>query len=250
MSTFASQLILHPVVSQTLKVWSTTLGRDKTYRALQYFARFLAWYLIARGQHAPAAKYNALKSHLALARKLMRIGKPMEHLQAALRAAQSTGPPAEQILTIARQLGYFAYLVYDALVWAHAVKVIAFAPETAAKVNKRANQFWFFGILFSLLHGITKGSRLTSEARELKKSRTWGEKGSESERHQTAHALKTSSRAVQHQFTMDILDIWIPATNIGLVTFNDGILGIFGFITSVMAFRQQWTAVASTNKAS
>lgn len=29
MATVAQQVILHPAVSQSLKVWSTTLGRDK-----------------------------------------------------------------------------------------------------------------------------------------------------------------------------------------------------------------------------
>jgi peroxin-11B len=47
----------------------------------------------------------------------MRLGKPVEHLQAALRAAQSTSEIGEQVATIARQLAYFGYLTYDAVVW-------------------------------------------------------------------------------------------------------------------------------------
>lgn len=39
------------------------------YRATQYFARFFAWYLISRGHKVDAVSWNALKSHLALARK-------------------------------------------------------------------------------------------------------------------------------------------------------------------------------------
>jgi hypothetical protein len=48
---------------------------------------------------------------------VMRLGKPMEHLQAALKASLAAGPLVENVTTIARQLGYFAYLTYDALVW-------------------------------------------------------------------------------------------------------------------------------------
>jgi peroxin-11B len=47
----------------------------------------------------------------------MRLGKPMEHLQAALKAGFAPGPFAETITTIARQIGYFGYLTYDVLVW-------------------------------------------------------------------------------------------------------------------------------------
>lgn len=47
----------------------------------------------------------------------MRLGKPIEHLQAALRATFSSGPIPETITTIARQIGYFGYLSTDAVIW-------------------------------------------------------------------------------------------------------------------------------------
>jgi peroxin-11B len=34
--------------------------------------------------------------------------------------------------------------------------------------------------------------------------------------------------AVRYQFVLDILDVWIPASNLGYTNFNDGFLGIFG----------------------
>ncbi len=47
----------------------------------------------------------------------MRLGKPMEHLQSAAKAALAPGTPVEQITTIGRQLGYFGYLTFDSFVW-------------------------------------------------------------------------------------------------------------------------------------
>ena len=47
----------------------------------------------------------------------MRLGKPIDHLQAALRATFSSGPIPETITTIARQVGYFGYLSTDAVIW-------------------------------------------------------------------------------------------------------------------------------------
>jgi len=106
----------------------------QTYRAVQYFARFYAWYLLRKGNKDEVARWVALKSHLGLARKcaypvvafelsfdflrtVMRLGKPMECLQAALKATFSQGPAAEIITMVARQIGYFIYLSYDALIW-------------------------------------------------------------------------------------------------------------------------------------
>jgi hypothetical protein len=48
---------------------------------------------------------------------VLRLGKPLEHLQAALKATQLQAPTAEQFTSVARQLGYAGYLTYDALLW-------------------------------------------------------------------------------------------------------------------------------------
>ena len=47
----------------------------------------------------------------------MRLGKPLEHLQAALKATQVSTTAGEQITTIGRQLAYAGYLTYDSLIW-------------------------------------------------------------------------------------------------------------------------------------
>jgi peroxin-11B len=242
MASVASQVILHPLVSRTLKVWSTTVGRDKTYRAVQYFSRFLAWYLLSRGNQLEAARWTILKAHLALARKLLRLGKPLEHAQAALRATNAPGPVTEQVTTIARQVGYCGYLIYDAAVWANAVKVISLKPETAQKVAKTANRFWLAGIIFSLIHGSIKGARLSNEVKRLRSSHTWGEKnlGTEAEKDVKQQSLMAAQAGLHYQFVIDLLDVWLPAAGLGLVNFNEGVLGICGFLTSVMALRSQW----------
>ncbi|KAI0735331.1 peroxisomal biogenesis factor [Earliella scabrosa] len=243
MASVASQVVLHPVTSQSLKVLSTTLGRDKLYRGIQYFARFFAWLLLSRGYKIQAARWDALKSHLALGRKLMRIGKFMENAQAVLRAIATPGETGERITTIGRQIGYFGYLSLDNIAWAHAIKFYNLKPSTAQKINKRAMQFWFSGIVFSIVHGLLKAGRLANEVKQLQ-NQTWAEKSLEAERDVKLQSLQVAREAVRYQFIMDLLDVWIPATNIGLVNLNDGILGIFGLITSVMALRQQWLAAA------
>ncbi|KAI9460909.1 peroxisomal biogenesis factor 11 [Lactarius psammicola] len=245
MANVASQVILHPTSSATLKVLGTTLGRDKIYRTAQYFARFFAWYLISRGHKVQAVRWNALKGHLATARKLLRLGKPLEHLQAALRAAQNTGDFKEQFTTIARQLGYFGYLTYDAVVWANTVKFITLNPVTSQKVQNIANRFWLAGILFSITHAVFKAGRLTKEAREI---RGLDEKnvGGDNARESRLRALHTTRTATRQQFIIDILDVWLPASNLGLVNINDGALGIFGTISSFLALRAQWLAVNAT----
>ncbi|KAL5518834.1 PEX11 [Sanghuangporus vaninii] len=243
MATVASQIILHPTASQTVNLLGSTIGRDKLYRAAQYFARLLAWILIKRGHNVEAARWDALKSHLASGRKLMRVGKPLEHLQAALKALNSSAHPGEQTTTVLRQLCYASYLVYDAAVWANTAKFINLSKETNQKFARRSNRFWFFGIVFSICHGLLKASRLANEAKALR-GYTWGDKSvsTEAERAVKYSAVEKERNSLRYQFAIDLLDVWIPATNLGYVNLNDGVLGFFGFITSVMALRSQWAA--------
>ncbi|KAF5312486.1 hypothetical protein D9619_003162 [Psilocybe cf. subviscida] len=245
MATIASQLVLHPTVSAGLKYGGTTLGRDKLYRAIQYFARFYAWHLAAKGDKVEAARWAGLKAHLGTARKLMRLGKPMEHLQAALRATFTAGPAEETITTIARQLGYFGYLTYDAVVWAHSIKFITLAPETAKRVAKRAFQFWFAGIVFSLVHGVLKAARLAKEAKALRESKVWGEKdlAEEATRETRLNAVRAARKNNRQQLVIDLLDVCIPATGAEILNVNEGALGILGLLSSILGAKAQWAAV-------
>jgi len=244
MATVASQLILHPVVSQGLKILSTTIGRDKAYGAIQGFARFYTWLLLSSNNKADAAKWNALKSHLALGRKLLRLAKPVEHLQAALRATQTTGPLGEQLTTVARQLAYFFYLSYDAIVWVNAIKFISLSPERAEKVNKIANRFWLSGIILSIINSGLKTQRITSEISRLQRAAVDEKVSSVVDREAKLHGLEAAQAATKQQFVIDVLDFWSPATAIGLVNLNDGVVGIFSFITSILSLQAQWLALS------
>lgn len=75
-----------------------------------------------------------------------------------------------------------------------------------------------------------QAGRLANEVKKLQ-SQTWAEKSLEAERDLKLHDLQAAREAVRYQFVIDILDVWIPATNIGLVNLNDGVLGIFGYVT-------------------
>jgi len=224
---------------------STTLGRDKLYQAIQSFSRLYAWYLLSRGSASDAAPWNALKSHLALGRRLFRLGKPLEHLQALLSALQTRGETGEQITTIAKQLSYFGFLTYDSIIWADAVKFIKLNPITSVKVNKMANRYWFSGILFSLVHSLIKARRLTNEKGKLQ-SPAWNEKhiGDAADRDTKSHALRVARAATHRQLIIDILDVWTPASGLGLVNVNDGVMGIFGLISSAIALQTQWKSLS------
>ena len=187
---------MHPVVSKSLKIWATTLGRDKVLQRCwfsstrtQFIYRlivlsstlhdstrifFLLEVIKSRHKDGPLSKTTSVSdesvrlllftSTLFSNREpnfdsVMRLGKPLEHLQAALKASQSTAlsrQSAERFTTVARQLSYAGYLTLDAVVWANSVKFINLVPTKADKVLRASLRFWFAGILFGLGNGLLK----------------------------------------------------------------------------------------------
>lgn len=92
-----------------------TVGRDKVLRTLQYFSRFLAWYLYRTNHPASSiAPWETMKKQFGLARKLMRVGKFVEHLRSASEFNKKKAmDPVLRFTAVGRQLGYAGYMLCD-----------------------------------------------------------------------------------------------------------------------------------------
>lgn len=126
---------------------------------------------------------------------MLRLAKPAEHLQAALRGTQTTGPLGEQLTTVARQLSYFFYLAYDAVVWANAIKFINLSPEKAQRVNKTANRFWLSGITMSIINAAFKAQRIGAEISRLQHASADEKVSSTVDREVKLHGLEAYARS-------------------------------------------------------
>ncbi|KAH8915937.1 peroxisomal biogenesis factor 11 [Atractiella rhizophila] len=223
MATTASQVILHPYVSNALKVGNTTVGRDKLYRAVQYLARFLAWYTFRKGySKETVSQFEAAKSHLGLSRKLLRIGKPLEHLQASLRAL-SIQDPVLKLTTTGRQICYCLFLYHDMYLYLHTSKIYPLLPATYQKHFQRSAKLWFYGIFLSILNSTYKLYLLKGSA-----------KGKEKE-----GAKDVERKKVQYQLVQDCLDILIPTNMLKWNNLDEGVLGLVGLTTSLMGLKTQ-----------
>lgn len=149
----ADALIYHPSVAHYLRFVATTVGREKVLRTLQYFARFYAWYLYrTNGSPAEMAPWEAAKKQLGLVRKVLRVGKNVEHLKAAAVAADAKAGAVDPFLkyaAVGRQLGYAGYLTLDAATVLDALGVRKSA--SAKKYQKEAFRFWAAGLVCSVL---------------------------------------------------------------------------------------------------
>lgn len=109
----------------------------------------------------------------------MRIGKPLEHAQAAVKSLDIQDSVLK-LTTVGRQVGYAGYLVHDMLVWVrpalsrylsvvvmcepdpallaqlHSAKVVSFSPMTYKRIQLRAARLWMTGIACSIVCSIYK----------------------------------------------------------------------------------------------
>lgn len=236
-------------ITESLNFLATTVGRDKTYRAVQYFARFYAWYLLRKGYpKTEVARWNALKETLGMSRKLMRIGKPLEHINSANNALGDR----DQVLRttkICKQLGYAGYLSLDMLVWIHKTGFYKFADIKT--INERAQKFWLAGIVVSIVSSIYKltqiQSRLGDAESNSRVKQALGVAGSKNpaEAGHPANEKKLDKERYEaaYQLIQDILDATIPGTALGYIDLDDGIVGLAGVVTSFMGASTQWKKV-------
>jgi len=114
---------------------------------------------------------------------------------------------------------------------AQQIKFLTFTPQRAQKYLEVSLRFWLAGIVLSLINGFAKTRRLANRARALAAPPRTGENlGDKAERKTALNAVVKESKTVRYQLAIDSLDVWLPATGLGLVNVNDGVAGILGCV--------------------
>lgn len=251
----ADSLIYHPSVAHYLRFVATTVGRDKLLRTIQYFSRFYAWYLFrTNGTPGEIAPFEAIKKQFGLARKLMRVGKNVEHFKAAATAADARSlDPVLRFCAVGRQLGYAGYLSLDAVTYLD-VAGIRKSPSTQ-RLAREASRFWMIGLLFSTASGTYTLYNLKQQQRKLNKEdgeavvaakriekyavllcfMSWGK---------AANTYDREGAAIKLQLVSDLCDLTIPTSALGITNFDDGFVGLAGTVSSLIGLYSAWKKTA------
>ncbi|KAI0514924.1 peroxisomal biogenesis factor 11 [Xylaria bambusicola] len=237
----ADALIYHPSVSHYLKFVATTVGRDKVLRLLQYFARFYSWYLLrTNATRAEIAPYDAIKKSFGSTRKLLRVGKNVEHIKAAAVAFDSLttknagGDAVLKYLALGRQIGYAGYLTGDALTVPTALNIKAW--DGAKRAGREAYRFWAIGLACSVVAQLYTLNQLRQ--REAKVDLKEGEGVVE------AKKIARERYASQLQLISDLCDLTVPTSGLGWTSFDDGFVGLAGTVSSLIGIYNQWKKTA------
>ncbi|KAH8722779.1 peroxisomal biogenesis factor 11 [Phaeosphaeriaceae sp. PMI808] len=233
----ADAVIHHPTVSHYLKFVATTVGRDKVLRTLQYFSRFLAWYLYRTNRPASTiAPFEATKKQFGATRKLLRVGKFVEHFRAASVASDAKGmDPVLKGLTVGRQLGYAFYMLLDNVCVLDATSIRKFS--SAPRLLREGYRAWFTGLSFSIASGLYSYYGLTQRSRAISSS-------ADPEKAVERKKMEKELNAIAVQLLSDFCDIAIPSSALGWVDLDDGIVGLAGTTSSLLGAWGQWKKTA------
>ncbi|KAF9282960.1 Peroxisomal membrane protein PMP27 [Mortierella alpina] len=228
-------------VQPWLKYTATTVGRDKIYRGIQYFSRFLAWYLLRQGYTKDTvARFNSLKKTLGLSRKLMRFGKPVEHLDNAVKAV-AVKDDFLRYCTIGKQLAYAGYLTLDGIIFIDGSGAYKF--KNIKKYSELASRFWLAGIVFGFVSGLYKTRQIQIRRETAARGLSHSAEAEKSLARTELKSLAKEQHSVNKTLLQDGLDMLIPATGLGYLPLDDGAVGLIGTATAIMGAKSQWAKV-------
>ncbi|KAI9782877.1 MAG: Peroxisomal membrane protein PMP27 [Peltula sp. TS41687] len=232
----ADALIYHPSVSHYLRFVATTAGRDKLLRLIQHFSKFYAWYLLRSNYAASQIRpFDAIKKQFGLARKLLSVGKNVEHLQLAAKAADAKNmDPVLRYCAVGRQLSCAVDLSLDMVGY---LDVAGIRPsESAKRLQRLANKASLTGLMFNTVAGVYSLARL--------RRREEGLDGKEGEGVLEGKRLMRERTATNIQLLCDLCDMTIPASALGYVNLDDGVVGLAGTVSSLIGVWSVWKKTA------
>jgi peroxin-11B len=237
---------------------SSTVGRDKTLRTIQYFSRFLAWYLY-RTNHSQSTVdvFNGVKKNFGSVRKAMRLTKFIEHFKlAAVASDAKTSDPVVKYLAVGRQLGYAFYMLLDNMTYPDVAGIKKFSA--AARLQKEAYRAWCVGLTCNVVAGLyalynlrlaeqkQEDSADAEKAMEVKKLAKYVFAFDVSiQPRQHANYCDCRDKSVaQLQLISDLCDLTVPTSGLGLLNLDDGIVGLAGTVSSLIGLYGVWQKTA------
>lgn len=233
-----------PLFDDWIKFTSTTVGRDKMYRLIQYSTKWLAYSLEQQQQQQTAdgkdhiVRLQRLSSAVGMARKLFRLGKPIDFLQTILKSV-SLKDDVIRICAIGRSAFLAGWLTLDSIQWFHAQKVIQVAD--IKWFNTNAARCWFMGLLFAVA---ADGYRLRNNFQRMQLLEKSAGKKFDDEPETTVQkelqSLKVEQGKILTELFQDSLDTVIPMSLLGWISVSSGFVGAVGTITSVIGCKNAW----------
>ena len=198
--------------------FSTTVGRDKVFRFIQYFSRFVSNTIEDK---MLIEKLKSVISSASTTRKWLRLFRldfytPLLSFIEGNRQIDSVLQNLDFIRNISMQLFFYC----DHALLFNTLKLYTPSKDVLAQLKKSHMKFWAIGIMLNMLKHLHVYSIYPKKKQDKK------------------------SFIMDHKkFLMDFIDLLIPLTSLGYLKFSDSHVGIFGSITALNGAYEQYKKV-------
>jgi hypothetical protein len=239
-------LVQHPLYKQLLKFTSLVESREKLLRLLQYFVRFLRYW---RFKSVLSPEFvnilPSLQASFTLARKPLRCLKPINHLKLfSICISDELSDSIMRYGEALKQFGLFSFFTFDAIQW---IKLLGLFNIHNKKINnkfiKNINKYaagmWCIGLIGGLIKNLRQIQVLLIRYYYNNKNINNLKQRNDN----IDDKLPTMSiKKIQRDFIKNILDFVIALNLYKDLGINDGIIGGFGTITSIINLQDLWNS--------
>ncbi|XP_008467788.1 peroxisomal membrane protein 11B [Diaphorina citri] len=207
-------------MEQLVKLNNLTLFRDRVARLVQFASR-MVWDITEK--HSLMSKHSVekiklLEFHLAMFRRLLRLGRCFDALYSALPLLHHPDKMI-QMFTIMTKIAQGMYLLCDHIVWFGRVGLM---EMDTVHWTGTANRYFFYSLVLMLARDIYEILQLYDVTKRSYRKVPLGE-------------LVCSNKSLFLDLFKNVFDVLIPATGLGYVKFSPGAVGFFGVLSSAAA---------------
>ncbi|KAF5280290.1 hypothetical protein FQR65_LT03099 [Abscondita terminalis] len=206
-----------------------TAGRDRIARLLQYLSRFL-WHRLEQYNKNGVHNLKRLEFQLSSFRKLLRFGRCVDSLYAALKVVKHPDLTIRITLTLSK-LYNFLFLLADHILWIGRADLYQVNTD---KWGKFCNRYWLYSIAMNLIRDFYE----VLQVLKFNRHKILPKDGCHNIRDYFRCSTKVLACVQIHQnVVIDTIknscDLFIPLTALGHVKLSPGAIGLLGVISSV-----------------
>lgn len=222
-------------VEEYINLTKRTDGRDKIYRTIQYASRFLAWCYIRKSASShikrPVEMFQNLESMMSVTRKGMRLGRFIDFTKSLMKSFQIPNKRISTIVgLIATCQGLFMFI--DNLLLLNRFKVIHLTQPD--RLQRYLHRVWLLWLSLAL----------TRDYYEIQAKLAVGQHGQQKQDRTLARRANIfwTEKPLVIDTVKNLCDIYLPLSNLNIVTPSPALQGIAGTISSIMGLLQIWDA--------
>lgn len=207
-----------PIVLRFLDWLKKTDGRDKLCRLVAYGSKIPIHLLKSiDGDKDTIDRLQKGASAVGTGRKFMRLFRALQFLQDLLQSL-GTGDLIERAISSIKSASLTIWMLVDHHQWMAKAGYLRPSKELQERLSKLHSQAWAVGLFLGVLGSTYKLLKLSNESRTDK----------------IASDLKVKRNKAVQGLAKNGIDLFIPLARLGILSLNDGLVGLAGTVTSVI----------------